>query len=424
LKPSLGRGDYAIQLPNAYLMRLALLFKLALRNLVRQRRRSALALAILAAGTMMVLLTRSWQTGMMDMIAREGAGTWVGGVQVMQDDARTSLHAFGLEPNVAVTDELVTRLRTTAHVSAITPRIRFLGKVFKGDEATPFVGMAMDFHQVPTVLPGLFNPDRIAQGRPPSAGDEVMLAESLAAILGVHPGDTLTLLARPVDGGLEGIDVKVAGVLSGAFEEELRRAIVIDLPLAQRMLRMTGHATEILLGVGPISETSSVAQALKANLKPAGLTALNYDEVKPRWKDARALWAMSLRIVFIIVLLVAILGLYTTVTLMVGERGREIGTLQALGIKRHWTVLILLVEAAILGAIGGLIGAAGALGIVAAVSKGVTFSIPGAGVYIIFPALTAGDLITAVVLAAIVIVLTTFRPALYIARRPPTVLLA
>lgn len=407
------------------MMRIVLLCKLALRNLVRQRRRSALALAILAAGTMAVLLTRSWQTGMMDMIAREGAGTWVGGVQVMPGASRTSLHAFGLEPNVLVSDALITSLGATANVSGVTPRIRFLGKVFKGDEATPFVGMAMDFHHVPTVLPGLFDPDRIAAGRPPDpdAGGEVMVSASLASVLGIHPGDTLTLLARPIDGGLEGTDVKVTGILAGAFEEELRRAIVIDLGVAQRMLRMDGRATEILLGVRPISETSRVARTLAAQLAPAGLTALPYDEVKPRWKDARALWAMSLRIVFLIVVVVAVLGLYTTVTLMVGERGKEIGTLQAIGIKRHWTVWILLVEAAILGAIGGTLGAAGALGVVSAASGGVHFAIPGAAVYLIIPALTAHDLITAVLLASVVIVVTTLRPALHLARRPPTVLI-
>src|SRR5690349_9575209 len=119
-------------------MRLVLLFKLALRNLVRQRRRTALALAILTAGTTTVLLTRSWQTGLMDMIARQGAETWVGGVQVMREEARTSLNAFGLEPNVEVNDRLIEALRTTASVSDVAPRIRFLGKVFKGDEATPF----------------------------------------------------------------------------------------------------------------------------------------------------------------------------------------------------------------------------------------------------------------------------------------------
>lgn len=406
-------------------MRLVLLCKLALRNLVRQRRRSALALAILAAGTMAVLLTRSWQTGMMDMIAREGAGTWVGGVQVMQGASRTSLQAFGLTPNVAVTDELLTTLRATASVSGITPRIRFLGKVFKGDESTPFVGMAVDFQGVPTVLPGLFNPDRIAQGRSPraGAGDEVMVSDALAAILDLHPGETLSLLARPVDGGLEGVDVKVVGVLSGAFEEELRRAIVLDLPLARRMLRMEGRATEILLGVRPISQATSVARTLNQTLASTGLTALAYDEVKPRFNDARALWAMSLRIVFVIVAIVAALGLYTTVTLMVGERGREIGTLQALGVKRHWTVLILLVEAAILGALGGALGAAGALGMVSAVSGGVHFAVPGAAVFLIVPALTVQDLITAVLLAAVVSVVMTFWPARSIARRPPTVLI-
>lgn len=421
-------------------MRLVLLLKLALRNLVRQRRRTVLALAILTAGTMTVLLTRSWQTGIMNLIGHMGAETWVGGVQVMRSESRASLNAFGLEPNVEVNDRLLEQLRTVTGVSDIAPRIRFLGKVFKGDEATPFVGIAMDFRHVPKVLPGLFEPDRMAEGRPPRAGsgagngaaneagngavNEVVVSASLASILGIHPGDPLTLLARPSDGGLEGIDVVVAGILAGAFEEELRRTIVLDLSLAQRMLRMQGRATAILLRVQPISQTSSVADAVNARLASAGLVALAYDEVKPRWKDARALWALSLRIVFIIVLLVAVLGLDTTVTLMVGERGREIGTFQAIGIRRRWTISILLAEAAILGAIGGALGAAGALVVVAAASHGVPFASPGAGVQLVVPALTGNDVVIAVALAALVIVVTTLRPAISIARRPPTVLIA
>lgn len=407
-------------------MRTALLAKLAVRNLARQRRRSALALAILVAGTMAVLLTRSWQAGMMDMIAREGAGTWVGGVQIMHGESRKSLNAFGIEPNVQVTPAMVSTLAATPHVDAMTPRIRFLGKVFKGEEATPFVGMAMDFTQVPAVLPGLFKADRIIRGRAPSAGaaSEVMVSESLASILQIEPGDTLTLLARPVDGGLEGADVQVAGILSGAFEEELRRAVVLDLELARRMLRMEGRATEILLGVRPISEATTTAQRLQRVLASAGLAAVAYDDVKPRWKDARALWAMSLRIVFVIVVLVALLGLYTTVTLMVGERAKEVATLQAIGVSRRWTVLILLAEATILGVVGGTLGAGGSLAVVAALSDGVPFTAPGAGTYLIVPSLTTGDLVAAVVVAAAVIALTTFRPALYIARRPPTVVLA
>jgi putative ABC transport system permease protein len=407
-------------------MRLVLLARLAIRNLVRQRRRSALAIVIVVTGTMAVLLTRSWQTGMMDMIAREGAGTWVGGVQVMQRESRTSLNAFGIEPNVEATDALLASLRETPNVHALTPRIRFLGKVFKGEEATPFVGMAMDFAAIPKVLPGLFNPDRIAKGRAPAAGaiNEVMVSESLASILGIVPGDALTLLARPIDGGLEGVDVTVTGVLSGAFEEELRRAVVLDIQLARQMLRMEGRATEILLGVAPIDQAYSVARHLDQKLAASGLVAMTYDEVKPRWKDARALWAMSLRIVFVIVLLVAALGLYTTVTLMVAERAKEIATLQAIGISRRWTLLILLFEAAVLGALGGTLGATGAMAVVSALSGGVPFAVPGAAVYLIIPSLSTQDLVVAVGVASLLIVFTTFRPARYIAKRSPTVILA
>lgn len=406
-------------------MRIVVLAKLALRNLLRQRRRSALALVILFAGTLTVSLTRAWQTGMMDMIAREGAGTWVGGTQLMPQRARSQLDAFGLDAHLALTDELVATVRATPGVDALTPRIRFLGKVFHGDDATPFVGMAMDLRAVPRVLPGLFDPARLVAGRAPHAErDEVLVAASLAAILDIHPGDRLTLLARPIDGGLEGVDVQVAGILSGAFEEELRRAVVLDLSLAQRILRMRGQATEILLGIRPIGRISEVVNTLSVALAPRGLVALGYEDVKPRWRDARALWAMSLRIVFAIVVVVALLGLYTTVTLMVGERAREIGTLQALGIRRRWALALLLLEAAILGALGGALGAATAWGVVAALADGIPFAVPGAARYLIIPALAATDVFAAIAVSVIVIVLTTFRPALRLARRPPTVLLA
>ena len=109
---------------------------------------------------------------------------------------------------------------------------------------------------------------------------------------------------------------------------------------------------------------------------------------------------------------------------MVGARGQEIGTLQAIGVQRRWTISILVAEAALLGAIGGALGAAGALGVVAAVSHGVPFSVPGAGVYFVVPALTTADVTVAVALAALVIMLTTLRPAIYIARRPPIALIA
>lgn len=407
------------------IMRIVVLAKLALRNLHRQRRRSALALAILFAGTVTVLLTRAWQTGMMEMIAREGAGTWVGGAQLVPQRARDQLDAFGLDTHLAVTAELAATLRATPGVDELTPRIRFLGKVFHGDDATPFVGMAMDLRAVPRVLPGLFDPARLVDGRAPRPDrDEVLVAASLAAILDIHPGDRLTLLARPLDGGLEGVEVQVAGILSGAFEEELRRAVVLDWSLAQRILRMPGQATEILLGIRPIARVSEVVNALSLALAPRGLVALGYEDIKPRWRDARALWAMSLRLVFAIVLAVALLGLHSTVTLMVGERARELGTLQALGIRRRWALALLLVEAAILGALGGALGAATAWGVVAALADGIPFSVPGAARYLIIPALSGDDVLAAIAASAIVIVVTTFRPARRLARQPPTVLLA
>lgn len=60
--------------------------------------------------------------------------------------------------------------------------------------------------------------------------------------------------------------------------------------------------------------------------------------------------------VWLIVVFVAAVALFTTLTLSVLERRREIGVLRAIGADRRFTVQMVLVEAAGIGVIGGVLG--------------------------------------------------------------------
>ena len=62
--------------------------------------------------------------------------------------------------------------------------------------------------------------------------------------------------------------------------------------------------------------------------------------------------------VWLIVVFVAAVALFTTLTLSVLERRREIGVLRAIGANRRFTVQMVLAEAVGIGVIGGLIGLA------------------------------------------------------------------
>ena len=60
--------------------------------------------------------------------------------------------------------------------------------------------------------------------------------------------------------------------------------------------------------------------------------------------------------VWVIVVLVAAVALFNTLTLSVLERRREIGVLRAMGSSRRFTLQMVLAEAAAIGVVGGILG--------------------------------------------------------------------
>ncbi len=236
----------------------------------------------------------------------------------------------------------------------------------------------------------------------------------------------MTLLARPVDGGLEGVDVVVAGVVRAAYEENQRRAVLVDLRLARRLLRMEGRATEILVGVEPLSRAHQAAAVIEARLKVAGVhaEARPWDEINPRYQAARVIWRTSLGVTFFAVLLVASLGLSTTLVLIVRERAREVATLCAIGLGRGAILVVFGVEGAMLGAVGGTLGAAVALLMTSWLRvRGLTFVPPGGFPVTVRPYVEAPDLVLAVGVAALLAAIVALIPAWRATRRSPAELL-
>lgn len=400
---------------------LSLLF-LGVRNLGRQPRRTAFTIVVLAAGAVAVLFTRGWRNGMLDLINREGAGTWLGAVQVRPEGAQRTKDAFSLESSVRIDDALLAELKSNPSVHAISPRLRFFGRLYKGDLSAPFVGLGTEVDSARSVVPRLVEADRLQDGAVLGdvPADEILVAGPLAESLGVRVGDTVTLVARPKDGGLEGVDAKVKGIIRAAFEEDQKRAVVTHLATAQRLVRMEAEATSLLLDVKPLGSARIVAAELAGRLKPRGLEAAAWEDINRRHQDAKAIWNLSLGVILAVVALVAALGLLTTLHLVIAERTREIGTLAALGMPRRSVVGLFVVEAALLGALAGIVAAVIGGALVAFVGRvGVRFTPPEGYTVQVRPNISPSELAVAALLLTIVAALVSSLPALKAARRPP-----
>ena len=186
---------------------------------------------------------------------------------------------------------------------------------------------------------------RFRDGKP-----EVMLGYLLADDLKKKSGDTLEIQGSPF---------KVTAVYHGSSALEAD-AVIMPLDQLQQLNDLQGKVSTFDVRLRPVPRGEAPEEFLKraeAQIEaalpglravPAAERASNNEFVRLAHASA---WGTSS-----VALLIGILGIANTMAMSVFERTREIGILRALGWRR-WQVLILIqLEAAVLGLAGGVLG--------------------------------------------------------------------
>jgi len=179
---------------------------------------------------------------------------------------------------------------------------------------------------------------------------EVMLGDLLASNLQKKPGDTLELQGSPFT---------VVAVYHGGSALEAG-AVIMPLDQLQQLSSLQGKVSTIHVRLRPARAGESQEQYLEraeAQIEAAlpGLRAVPAAERASNNQLVRlahaSAWGTSS-----IALLIGVLGIANTMAMSVFERTREIGILRALGWKK-WQVLVLIqLEAVVLGMGGGVLG--------------------------------------------------------------------
>lgn len=195
---------------------------------------------------------------------------------------------------------------------------------------------------------------------------EVILGELLASNLGKKPGDTLELQGSPFT---------VVGIYHGGSALEAG-AVIMPLDQLQQLSSLQGKVSTIHVRLRPAPPGESQDDYLKhaeAQIEAAlpGLRAVPAAERASNNQLVRlahaSAWGTSS-----IALLIGILGIANTMAMSVFERTREIGILRSLGWKRGQVLLLIQLEAAVLGLGGGILGIVvgwGALHVLAALPQ-------------------------------------------------------
>jgi ABC-type lipoprotein release transport system permease subunit len=131
--------------------------------------------------------------------------------------------------------------------------------------------------------------------------------------------------------------------------------VFLDLPTTQALFAAAGVVTAVAVRVAP-EEEAELAAWLRERLPGDRYRVVPWQEVAPDVVQLIELNDGTMRLLVLIVFFIVALGIVNTMGMSVLERTTEFGVLAALGLRPGQVVMLVLLEALVLGAVAAAAG--------------------------------------------------------------------
>lgn len=393
-----------------------MIFKFAFRNVLRNRKRSFLTALTIFFAAIVVGFSQSWVSGLLNVYIENFTRFQTGHVRITTEEFVKREKFMPVDEFIWKPQQIINRIESMDNVLSVRERIRFSILLGKGDLTTDAVGMGINLKDNEFKLS-----EKIITGSFKDSG--MYVGYRLARKLNIAPGDELLLATRTSEGGLNGIKLKVRGIFKLGMMYD-KNFFFVGLQDARNLLKMGDGITEILVYAGDIKYTDALEAAI-SEILPSGITAESYKELLGAYFETLEATKSIYLFVEAIILFLASFVIINTMMMAIFERMREIGTMKALGMTDRELFINFTIEGAMLGAAGGILGAAVGFVIITYLSKtgiDMTTQLEGLDMpfeYIIRPLIRPLDLIIAVGLSIVVPALAAMIPARHARRLMP-----
>ncbi len=327
----------------------------AWRNVVRQGRRSRLGILAVAIGTTSLLFAGGFFEWNYEAMREATIRSRIGHVQLMFDGylerGVADPHRYVLPAKLAELADISRDPR----VDVLAPRLAFNGLVSKDDTTASFSAEGVD----PVAEQSLSGALTITGGANLSSikGREVIIGRGLAENLKARVGDTVVLLVKTRTGGVNAVEVRVAGIFVTVTKAYDDYALRVPLDTARELLHMEGaHAWLVLLKA--TDDTDAFVSDWSPKLTTPALTLLPWHKtpVADFYKKTVQLFSTQFLALEILIGTIIVLSIANTMMNNVRERISEIGTTMALGDPAARVLWNFLLEGLFLGLVGVGIG--------------------------------------------------------------------
>ena len=406
------------------------LYKIALRNLLRYKRRTLLTASLITVGVVFVLVFVAVSGSFKAMMIGQITDAMLGQIQIHKKGYVASIDNLPLNLNMKAKtalriDEI---LKNQKNVEASSPRLKFGGLFSNFVESTNIrlngIYPDREFETVPLLT------SRISEGKKTIAKGEILIPTLLAKGMKVKVGDSIVIVATNKDGSVNGKQFVVAGIMESVTGPGGRDGYV-HIEDAAEVLRMPElEISEVAIRLKDFDRLQQSFQDIRKQLETEfrqddkfPLEIHTWEGLSPFFNVARMLDVMTLFIKIMLVALVLI-SVLNVMMMAVYERIREIGTMAAIGTPPGKILLLFMMEGLSLGVMGTIIGGGVGLLILFILNVAhITFNFGQQQGLLLRAYVNPMDFATIAVIVILVSVIASLQPAFKASRMEPIVAL-
>ena len=232
-------------------------------------------------------------------------------------------------------------------VKAVSPQIVGNGFLVRGQVTAPVGVTGVE----PDKVSAIANLEKgLVAGNTLLANNSVILGKALADDLGIGVGQVVRMQS---DRGEER-SLVISGIFELGVDALDRRAAFVSIAAARTLFEMPQGISRIEVKLTDLNAAVAYAQRIEAE---TGLDATPWTEGNAQLLDGLRAQASSGDLIKAFALITIVIGVASALLLSTYRRRPEIGIMRAFGASRRFVIFVFVTQGALIGILGGLIGA-------------------------------------------------------------------
>ena len=323
------------------------LWKIAIRDVVRNKRRSGLTLIAIALGLALVIALHAFEMGAMEGSIDNNIRVQSGHVQVRAASYEEDKSSLKWEDLLQDPQGIVAQARLLEEVQGAAP-VLWTGGILSTVEDS--VGVRVIGIDPLAETSATFRENLAGDFLEPDDRGGILISKRLANNLNLDVGDDISLLINTSGEQPDQATFTIRGLFDTGLPGFDELTVFLPLAKAQTFTRVGERASAVMI----LLKDQEAADQVAAELLEPGLKILTWRDLNQLMLQARDSSMAILYLFYLIVLAIVAVVVANTLLMSVFERTREMGILAALGLKARQIMTMFLLESATLGALEGL----------------------------------------------------------------------